>query len=405
VTASEIRNFLDAVSAPVTLIHDDFITLLSSGTLVKDVVYKITDKNLYVRAMSNRAIEGFGLFERQVPNWIGYIGGLYYVWTPDAEPALNDKMIFGEKVYKNISGAGSATIPPDDLDNWEEVAGSTVDYKTDYYGCGIMYRRDGNNIQEYDIKTSMGNVLQTIDFTVPSVNSRFNNSPSMTFPEGSSTMIEGNVGIFLFVAKQNRGTIIGNSSTGSYPSNFGVDDNFLGEFKDNHVANVNLLLDVGNKASFKFNRNIVEMKRVGSGPTTLNLRLNAIIENCLINSKGSNAIDTLDGSLAAPSNVLDLNFNGTNDAYGIFEITTADITIDSLSGFPSHFEKIILRPANGIELSYTANPISANDQICDNGISRGFPLTIYGVNGDYLEIEKRMTNGFNVYYVKPIITV
>jgi hypothetical protein len=144
------------------------------------------------------------------------------------------------------------------------------------------------------------------------------------------------------------------------------------------------------------------MKRVGSGPTTLNLRLNAIIEDCLINSKGSDAVDQLDGSAAVTGSTLDLNYNLTNDAYGIFEITTANITIDSLSGFTSHFEKIILRPAIGrtiTSVSLGASFVSADSQLVDNGIGVRFYKAI-GNNGDYLVISKRVVNGFNVYFIE-----
>lgn len=401
VSASEIRNYLNAVSAPVALIHADFLDLFLGGTLTKDVVYNITDKSLYVRAMSNRSIEPHGLYERVVPNWEGFSGGLHAVWTPDAEPGINNKLIFADKVYKNLTGTNLTTIPPDDLDNWEEVSGNTTDYKTVYYGCGIMYRKDGNLIEAYDFKTVMGDVFQFIDYTIPSYNSRFNNSASLRLIEGSATMIEANVGLFIFLLKQNRGLISGNTSYGSHQSSFSVNDSFLGELKDNYFINTEITVASGNSSSFKFNRNIVQMKRSGTDGTAITLRNNAVIEDCVINSEGSTAVDTLNGSTAVSGNTLNLNANGSNDAYGVFVVGTADISIDSLSGFPAHFNKIILKPAVGKFIDITtldAPSVSANGQLVDVHGAGGLE-TLDGSLGQYAIIEKSTNQGFSVFKV------
>ena len=395
VTASELRNFLDAVNAPVAILHSEFLTLFQGGTLVKDVVYKITDKSLYVRAMSNRSIEGHGLVERVVPNWVGYSSGLHPVWTPDAEPGINDKMIFADKVYKNLTGTNLTTIPPDDLDNWEEVAGNTSDYKTDYYGCKVMYRRDENRIAAFDIITSTQDKVQSIEFNIPSYNSRFNTA-NISIVEGSSQLIDSNKDIIIGVTKQNRGALINNSgSNGS----IGVNGNHLGEFKNNHIINTNLAVASGTTSGFKFNGNNVEFKFGASSGKTINLRNNAVIEDCVINSKGSTAIDTLNGSTAVTGTELDLNANGTNDAYGIFEVGTADITIDSITGFPAHFEKIILRPNVGRVINYVTTFASFNGQLVDYSGTGG---TLIGGNGDYAIIEPITVAGFNCYRITPI---
>ena len=399
VSASEIRNYLNAVSAPVALIHADFLDLFLGGTLTKDVVYNITDKSLYVRAMSNRSIEPHGLYERVVPNWEGFSGGLHAVWTPDAEPGINNKLIFADKVYKNLTGTNLTTIPPDDLDNWEEVSGNTTDYKTVYYGCGIMYRKDGNLIEAYDFKTVMGDVFQFIDYTIPSYNSRFNNSASLRLIEGSATMIEANVGLFIFLLKQNRGLISGNTSYGSHQSSFSVNDSFLGELKDNYFINTEITVASGNSSSFKFNRNIVQMKRSGTDGTAITLRNNAVIEDCYIGYDYSEALDVLNGSSAAPGSILDLSDNGTNDVYGTYEVINTDIVIDKISGFPPFFKKVIVRPAAGRSIrtnTVLVAGITSHGQI----ISEITPsIDLFGDNGDYAEIQPITVGGFNVFKI------
>lgn len=401
VSANELRSFLDAANAPVALTHADFLTLFLGGTLTKDVVYKITDKSLYVRAMSNRSFEGNGLIERIVPNWQGYSGGLHPVWFPDAEPGINDKTIFADKVYKNLTGTNLTTIPPDDLDNWEEVAGNTSDYKIDYYGCRVLYRRDENRIAAFDIITSTQDKVQSIEFNTPSYNSRFNTA-NISIVEGSSQLIDSNKDIIIGVTKQNRGALINNSgSNGS----IGVIGNHLGEFKNNHIINTNLAVASGTTSGFKFNGNNVEFKFGASSGKTINLRNNAVIEDCVINSKGSDAVDVLDGSSAVTGSTLDLNANGANDAYGIFEIDVADITIDSLTGMPSHFEKIIIRPSIGRTItvtSYASSFVSANGQIVDNGVGGGW-YELTGNDGDYVVVSRRTVGGFNVYYLEQFI--
>lgn len=396
VTASELRTFLDSANAPVAILHSDFLTLFQGGTLIKDAVYNITDKSLYVRAMSNRSFEGHGLHERVVPNWIGYVDGLHPVWTPDAGPGINDKMIFADKVYKNLTGTNLTTIPPDDLDNWEEVAGNTADYRIEYYGCGIMFRRDEWRIAAFDIITSTGDKIQFIEFNVPSYNSRFN-SATIIINNGSSQLVDSNKDVSIAVTGQNRGIISGNSGNGA----FNVTGDFLGEIKHN-ISNNAVIRVTDPVSGFKFNKNIVEMKRSGSSGTAIGLRPDAVIENCVINSKGSDAVDVLNGSSAVSGSTLNLNANGTNDAYGIFEVGKADITIDSLTRFPSHFEKIILRPAVSQFIDLTlldAASVSANDQLVDvHGAGGG--ITLDGTLGQYVIIEKYVNQGFTVYRVE-----
>lgn len=396
VAASELRTLIDNS----TLIITTFETLsvaIQGGTLIREAVYLVPDNApiFYAKASTGQSLYPDVQCVRYIPKHTS-VGGTYDNWVNGGDYAVNDKVVYGNYVYKNLTGDNSG-FPRTTSFDWEVVDPLVVpsDYILSFVKGRIQQRKDYGLSGIIEFQDSDGNDFISWEF--PCINAS-NNKFINSFWFGHALPIFGTFTDNVFMNLKAIGAsfeiIYGSYSTNVmnkswFHSNYGIMD---GEFNYNICENVVLLSATESTTSgFRFNRNVVSFPNTQGIP----LRPDAIIEACVINSKGSNAVDTLDGSHAAPSNVLDLNDNGNNDVYGIFEIDVADVMFDTVIGWPStNFKKIILRPAVGRSISTNLNVVGT---ISADGLligETGTALDLFGDDGDYAELEQVTIGGF-----------
>lgn len=401
VSASEIRSLIDNSTLILTT-QSDLSDAVINGTLIREAVYLVTDSDpiFYVKAQTANSLYHDAFAVRYIPNHVS-LGGTYDFWNIGSAYAINNKVVYGNYVYKNLTGDNSGNPRVTGLD-WEIVSHLSVptDYIFSTVKSKIQQRKDYGVNGLIEFEDSDGNEFMLWQYpSIGTTNNKFINS----FWFGHDMHVEGTFRNNIFKNIQSIGSSF-ESILGIYEynemnnsllqSNYGI---MQGEFIKNICTNILFECTEGTNTDFKFNRNLVQF----TSRKSIALRPSAVIEDCVITSKGSDAVDVLDGSSAVSGSTLDLNDNGTNDAYGIFEIGTADITIDSLTGMPSHFEKIILRPAVGrfaLMALQAAVDIAAANQLVD-GLGVGGTFTLDGSLGQYAIIEKSVNQGFNVYKV------
>ena len=405
VSASEIRSLIDNSTLILTT-QSDLSDAVINGTLIREAVYLVTDSDpvFYVKAQTANSLYHDAFAVRYIPKHVS-LGGTYDFWNIGSAYAINNKVVYGNYVYKNLTGDNSGNPRVTGLD-WEIVSPLSVptDYIFSTVKSKIQQRKDYGVNGLIEFEDSDGNEFMLWQYpSIGTTNNKFINS----FWFGHDMHVEGTFRNNIFKNIQSIGSSF-ESILGIYEfnemnnsllqSNYGI---MQGEFIKNICTNILFECTEGTNTDFKFNRNLVQF----TSRKSIALRPSAIIEDCVITSKGSDAVDVLDGSSAVTGSTLDLNANGTNYAYGIFEVGTADITIDSLTGMPSQFEKVIIRPAVGRTItvtSFAASFVSANGQIVDNGIGSGF-YDLVGDNGDYVVVSRRTVGGFNVYYLEQFI--
>lgn len=398
VSAAEFYSFIVLSNSIVSIGLTTFNSIQSAGFLSPMTWYYITDLRCYVFALTGNIVLQDGVAEKDVPySAVNY--GAVSLWANGGAYVITETVVYGNFVYLSTSNQTSTIPPPDDGANWTLETLDSIYYRIEFVKCRFIKYNDltGFFIDYY--VDQYGN--ETNDITFPAYNCFYNKIDRYSFVfiyGGVRGIVYGNElknNSILNVNNQLYGDFHGNSLKNAAIFCIGE---LLNYFYDNVIECVDLYLSAGDGG--EMSNCFIRLNDRATTP--FNIRANQIIRNARITSEGSSLVDMLDGSLAAPSNVLDLNYNGTNDAYGIFEITTADITIDSLSGFPVHFEKIILQPAAGItitSISLAASVVSSHGQIVDNGIGAG-NCKVIGDSGDYLVISRRVVNGFNVYFVE-----
>lgn len=402
VSASEIRSLIDNSTLILTT-QSDLSDAVINGTLIREAVYLVTDSDpvFYVKAQTANSLYHDAFAVRYIPKHVS-LGGTYDFWNIGSAYAINNKVVYGNYVYKNLTGDNSGNPRVTGLD-WEIVSPLSVpaDYIFSTVKSKIQQRKDYGVNGLIEFEDSDGNEFMLWQYpSIGTSNNKFINS----FWFGHDMHVEGTFANNIFQNIQLIGSsferIMGiyefNQMFNSvFNSNYGV---FDGEFKQNNIRNVVLSSATeSTNAGFKFNYNILDFPlKVG-----ITLRPDAVIEDCVINSKGSDAVDVLDGSSAVTGLTLDLNANGANDAYGIFEIDVAYIDINNIVGYPStNFKSVLIKPKPGIIMFYTSvNIVTADGQLVDDGLGL-FSLPISGDQGDYIQITPRVANGFNVFYVE-----
>ena len=403
VSAADLKTLLDNQDLIIVSVSE-LSSLITSGTLIREATYLVSDNTpaFYAKAATSNSLYPFANAIRFIPKHTS-VGGSYDYWNGGSY-SIDDKVVFGNYVYKNKNGDNSG-YPRTTTSDWEVVDPLTTpsDYLLDVVSAKVQQRKDYGFNGLIEFEDSDGN--EFLDIYYPCLNTSNNKFISSRWFD-FDIHVEGIFRNNIFMKLKSTGASI-SVIKGTYEQN--VMNNsvlsanyyeFDGEFKENDCRNVILEMQTNTTSGFKFNRNIVDFSSIQGIP----LRSSAVIEDCVINSKGSTAVDTLNGSTAVTGMELDLNANSANDAYGVFVVGTADIIIDSLTGFPSHFEKIILKPATGRVINYTTTTnfaVTSDGQLVDNGEASG-GFDIVGDDSDYLILEKRVVNGFNCIHITAV---
>lgn len=117
-------------ATPTTLAN--FTTLYTSKTMVANTTYKITDRpggDLYITAANDSAIHSRIIRSMLVPSTYVITTDSYGntwngIWSPLLEPAPGSLIIWGTRVWKNLTGAVGTSVDDFTLDatNWQLVS-------------------------------------------------------------------------------------------------------------------------------------------------------------------------------------------------------------------------------------------------------------------------------------------
>lgn len=105
-------NFGSPVSLIIDITYADLVTALGASTLEKGTVYFISDRNIWIQALDINTLSPSAYRLMQVIDTTAYVGtGVYKgVWHSTLSVSINDKVIWGGKLWINTTGSvGSAT--------------------------------------------------------------------------------------------------------------------------------------------------------------------------------------------------------------------------------------------------------------------------------------------------------
>lgn len=400
-TMADFYQFIVLSNAVISITNSTFSSLQSAGLLTPMSWYYITDLRVYAFALTGRIVSQDGIAEKDVPyNSVNY-GGVD-LWNNGSNYAEADVVVYGEFVYSaNGAIAPSTIVPPDDPMNWTLQTGDSVYYRIEYLKCRIVKPNSLSGFGVDFYHDQYGNQLS--DITFASYNTQNN-----IVDKYSYIYLFGGAKAFFFDNQlfYNSAIVVNNQSYGSVGGNRLCNSGVycVGEwfrnFQNNDLRNIDIEFPTGASSNSDFmNCKIHFDDRTAQ---YLNVRLNADYLNGDISLKGSNLVDQLDAGTCVSGGVLNLNDNGANDLFGVYEIVAGDISISKITGYPAaNYEKIILRPFSGQFIDLTlqdASGITSNGELVD-ARSGGGLITLDGSLGQYAIIEKSLNQGFDVFKV------
>lgn len=353
----------------IEILNGDFVSLYSSSALTPNAVYKITDigdRGVYIHALDTNAISPFGTRIMLCPSQYTVGGPWKGVWCANKKVVVNNLMIWGGLVWKNLTGSiGSAddnanldstnwvVVPKNNFTNGEyseimfgiyyDIYGGTYTKQWDQYG----------NVLGYPSSTEWtNNGGNTVGFMNPCDVTDWNcgvirgNQVFAIFNNNINTGIIKNNN-FGSIFNNSGSTITNNSNNGSINNNSGNTNSSITNNKNNGgiYENVNLgaITSNGNIGSIIRNSNIGN----GNSPTTIdnnsnsgsiydnsnrgaisrNSNIGGIYENTNL---GKIQYNTIGGEINNNSNTSDIS---GNQSTGDNLFSASDIKFNSNNGF------------------------------------------------------------------------
>jgi hypothetical protein len=296
--------------------------MIIAETLISGAFYYVSDKGITLKAVSTSLLSSSGIREmRIVKNDYYVIAGINKgVWNSGLSVSIGDHVVWGGKVFTNLTGSIGSSIDNDDLDitNWVQVATTDSDF---YYSKAFLvtynFTDDYVSSQQDDrfnifSQSSSGNIERS-DWGNENIYSNncqgiynnsndsfinFNRNKGGIFNNSNTDVINGNY---------NFGDINTNSNTGSIVSN----SNVAGISSNSNSGNI---LVNSNSGGISQNSN--------NGVIEFNTNNGTIYNN---SNNGTININSNNGSISSVGAANDNIFSNTNNGY-IGTTTTGDIT-------------------------------------------------------------------------------
>ena len=203
VLAAGLDNVVSSVNA-VDITYADLGTLKSTNSLVPNTTYYITGIKIWIKALttSELSIEGNKLETIVIPNYYVVAGSVLGVWHANLTPIVDDFVVWGAKVWKNLTGSVGVDLSRTQLDdtNWLEYLYTDVNASLYYEDkvFGVNYNFDLNLV-----------ILQWDD------RNNFITFPRDSFPTdwGDAHIYSNSVGGY--IGNNNCGEIANNNTIGS----------------------------------------------------------------------------------------------------------------------------------------------------------------------------------------------
>lgn len=328
--AKVVQHFCGINNVYFEVEYSEIATLISENGLFPGALYNITDKGIYLKALSNNVLSSSGIRTMRVVKSEYYVPatGILGVWNPSLTPTIGDVVVWGGKVWQNVTGlVGSITDDTTLNAEWNLIPTATSTYyfsKT--FGC--MYDLandwvskqwdDRGNVFSYDFITNLNNTgypYNPIDISDWGNEKILNNNCWYVFNNAVNNTIHANNlisgGIYLNICS---GSIFKNTNLGDIAMNTGnsiFQNSNAGDVAANNVSN-----------SIALNSNLGNVSSNSCVDILNNLNLGSIESN---SNTAVIRFNSNSGSIANIGSANDNIFYNTNNG-SITTTTTGDIS-------------------------------------------------------------------------------
>lgn len=253
--------------------YAELTAMIIAETLISGAFYYISDRGITLKALSTSLLSTSGIREmRIVKNTYYVIAGINKgVWNSGLTVSTSDRVVWGGKVFTNITGSIGSSVDDDDLDatNWLQVSTTDDDfYYTKAFFVTYNFSDDYVSMQQDDrynvfYQTSSGNIERS-DWGNENI---YNNTCWGIYNNSNDSFINFNRNTGAIYNNSNtdiinnnicKGIIYDNSNTGAITSNY----NGGGITSNSNTGNINANTNKGvinnnsNVGSVEFNNNI-----------------------------------------------------------------------------------------------------------------------------------------------------
>ena len=213
----------------IDIAYSSLQSLQVIGSFSSGTKYYITDREIWVDTLGTSSLANSAQRQQLIVDSAAYVSsGVYLgVWNSSLLPSINDRTIWGGKLWYNLTGVVGSSVDDDTLDgtNWSLVSSGDPDYiykifSVEYdFTNDIIVRQsdDRGNIVYYDFSTSTDNTART-DWGNASI---YNNVSNGIFNNSNTGGIYMNSVSGVISGNSNSGNIIYNHINGSLLSQQG----------------------------------------------------------------------------------------------------------------------------------------------------------------------------------------
>jgi hypothetical protein len=405
VSAQQIYELINNQVIPIET--GAFIALVNSKDLLPNVIYFLTDytrDGLFIHSIGgNRWSQNATLLLLRPDNSVAP------VWISGGTYAVNAKVTWDGRVYKNLTGTNSGK-PDTDGVRWQVQSPSLLNgYKHVLFEARLVLQSGTITIVSAR-DSELGNEYSTIDMLYDILGTIQDNTSSIynvACPNSSIVQASRLSGIVATnkLTNSSFGFELGGELGGS-----GISNNILlgsvilsqgkfdGTIENSTLLNTELSFPDGADSSLA----IQGSRFYFSGRTALRIRANAgTISAVDCDNHGSNAEDTID--ISGASSIL-LDDNGYPDVYGVINLTSTNSSenISKIENGANIFP-LIIKPEAGLLVNIgvvTPSGVSSDGEIIGNSATS---FSLNGDNGDYMVVYTRTIGAYTVYQVERII--
>ena len=132
------------------------------GQLVAGRTYFITDRDIYIRALSDNELELWCVWLQRLPDWNNTTGDFLGVWRASLTPSVGELVAWDGVMYENTTGSNGASNPSIDGANWLSISNNDSRYQIEFAALYYDFVSDekirvldkrGNDVNKESIST------------------------------------------------------------------------------------------------------------------------------------------------------------------------------------------------------------------------------------------------------------
>ena len=149
-------NVVPSITDNITITRAEGLTLISNSGLTPTADYYISDSKIWIKAIDNHSFSRNAIKSQQIVKSTAYTGtGCLGVWTSSLTPIIGDKVIWGGRLWSNLTGNVGSSVDYTSLDttNWSLLTSDSL-YEDKLFF--IIYDFVNNNISsQYDDRNNV----------------------------------------------------------------------------------------------------------------------------------------------------------------------------------------------------------------------------------------------------------